>query len=419
MKKTFFLTCMMLCAIVAFAQQTKKVAILEVVDREDKLDYTDKLMLRSNLARAVTNIDGYEAYNRTDLDAVMKEHDFQHSGLVSDDDIKKIGEMTGAAFILVAEGSLARGNKIYITAQIINVETTLVDVTDNKLVDMSSDKMLQGCRALATKMFGVLAGVSTSTNKFMNMFKGKPKSAAQQTADSIAAVRKAEQEAAVAAAKEQQRIEEQRIRQERAEAEAKVRKEREDAEAAVREQKRLEKERKKAEEEERAKYYITKLNGNEYLYLGNTMTKKEYENFLKNNCPEAFSQYRSGKNLIVTGWTLFGIGIASTAGGIAYGFLSGNQTTISSSQSTTTSYDGSSYTTTTSQSSFTFNVVGGILAATGGGLVIASIPTMGVGYSKRNKALKTYNNKCASSDILPLALNLTAGQNGLGLALQF
>ena len=48
-----------------------------------KLEYTEKLMLRSNLARAVTNIEGFEAYNRTDIDAILNEHGFQRSGNVS------------------------------------------------------------------------------------------------------------------------------------------------------------------------------------------------------------------------------------------------------------------------------------------------------------------------------------------------
>lgn len=407
MKKLLFLTCLILSGVMAFAQQSKKVAILEVVDRENKLDYSDKLMLRSNMARAVTNIDGYEAYTRTDMDAVLKEHDFQRSGNVRDEDIKKIGEMTGAAYILQVEGSLTRENNIYVVAQIINVETLQIEVTENKKISTSSDaEMLRGCRALASSMFGVLAGVSTSTNKFLNLFKGKQKSQEEQKADSIAAAKKAEQAAAIAAAKEQQRLEAERIREEqaaaekkareeRAEAEAKVRRERAEAEEKVRQEReaaaeaaRLEAERKKAEEAERAKYYISKLKNNEFLYLDKTMTRKEYGNFLKNNCPEAFSQYKSSKALIATGWTLFGSGLVIAAGSGAV-FLIG------------------------------MDIEGLIGMGLGGGLALISVPIIGTGYGKLNKSVKTYNSKCSSHDIQPLTLNLTAGQNGLGLALNF
>ena len=404
MKKLFFLACMMLSVMMAFAQEAKRVAILEVVDKENKLTYSEKLMLRSNLARAVTNTEGYEAYNRSDLDAIVSEQDFQRSGNVSDSEIKKIGEMTGAAYILVAEGSLSRDGKIYVTAQIINVESGLVEVTDNALMASTSQDMLRGCRSLASKMFGAIAGASTSTNKFLQLF--KPKDKDKSVKDSSA--KDAEKDAAIAA-REQQRQEEERIRKERAEAEERakeqrrleeerIRRERAEAEAAALEKKRLEQERKEAEEAERAKYFISRLNNHEFLYMNKTMNKKEYSNFLKNNCPEAFSQYKSGKKLIGAGWALFGVGLAATAGGGAV-VLVGE---ISS-----------------SSSSVSMIVTGITILSVGSAMTVASIPMLGVGYSRCKKSVKTYNNKCASPDIQPLSLNLTAGQNGLGLALNF
>ena len=247
MKKLLLLLCMMLSITMLFAQQKKRVAIVEVIDREGKLEYTEKLMLRSNLARAVTNIEGFEAYNRTDIDAILNEHGFQRSGNVSDSDIKRIGEMTGAAYILAAEGSLTRDGKIFVTAQIINVETGLIDITDNKLMGASSEEMLRGCRTLASNMFGALAGVSTSANKFLNLFKAKPKSAEKQAQDSIIAAKKAEQVAAIAAARELQRLEAERMQAERLAAEKKAREEREAAEQKAREERAAAEERARAE----------------------------------------------------------------------------------------------------------------------------------------------------------------------------
>lgn len=413
MKKLFFLACMMLSVMLAFAQGTKRVAILEVVDKEDKLSYSEKLMLRSNLARAVTNTEGYEAYNRSDMDAIVKEHDFQRSGNVSDVEIKKIGEMTGAAYILVAEGVLSRDGKIYVTAQIINVESGLVEVTDNALMGATSNDMLRGCRALASKMFGAMAGASTSTNKFMQLFKGKQKSAAEQRADSIAAAQKAEQAAAVAAAKEQQRLEEQRIRQERADAEAKARREREEAEAAVREQKKLEQDRKKAEEAERAKYYLTKIDNKHYEYLGTTLDKKAYEKFLQDNCTKAYLEYKKGKKLVEAGWGLFSVGLALSAGGAALMIVGMPPTNPTYEYAPVRKLP-------VSYSNQEILYISGIVGVSvGGAMTLASIPLLGAGYSKSHKAYKVYNKECASPSIRPLSLNLTAGQNGLGLALNF
>ena len=155
--------------------QTQKVAILEVVDKEGKLSYSQKLMLRSNLARAITNTDGYEAFDRSDIDEIFKEHNFQRTGNVSAKQIKKLGEMTGAQYILVLEGAMVEDNKIFVTAKILNVETTKMDRTDNALIGTSGAAMQRGCRSLASKMFGATAGASTSTNKFLDLFKPKNK----------------------------------------------------------------------------------------------------------------------------------------------------------------------------------------------------------------------------------------------------
>ena len=173
--KKFLLLCLLATLSIMGYAQTQKVAILEVVDKEGKLSYSQKLMLRSNLARAITNTDGYEAFDRSDINEIFKEHNFQRTGNVSAKQIKKLGEMTGAQYILVLEGAMVEENKIFVTAKILNVETTKMDRTDNALIGTSGAAMQRGCRSLASKMFGATAGASTSTNKFLDLFKPKNK----------------------------------------------------------------------------------------------------------------------------------------------------------------------------------------------------------------------------------------------------
>lgn len=192
MKRFLLLIFLVTLGMVTYAQSVKKVAILEVVDKEGKLSYSQKLMLRSNLARAITNTNGYEAYDRSDIDEIFKEHSFQRTGNVSAKQIKKLGEMTGATYILVLEGALAEANKIFVTAKILNVETTKMEITDNELIGTSSSAMQRGCRSLATKMFGSTAGASTSTNKFVEFFKVKPKKDKEDASNDKSADAKAE-----------------------------------------------------------------------------------------------------------------------------------------------------------------------------------------------------------------------------------
>ena len=141
MKKLLFILLSAL-SLTAFAQ-TKKVAILEVVDREGKLNYGYKMMLRSNLARAITNTVGYEAYDRTDMDAIMSEHDFQRTGLVTENQIKQLGQMTGVSLILVAEGALIGNNSMFVSAKILNVETAKVEKMDNISMGLETMAMQQ------------------------------------------------------------------------------------------------------------------------------------------------------------------------------------------------------------------------------------------------------------------------------------
>ena len=388
MKKILLLCFCVMMSIVAFAEEAQKVAILEVLDRDGNIPYSQKLMIRSNLTRAISNTNGYEAFERADVDAILNEQGFQRTGNVSDSQIKRVGEMTGVAYILVSEGVRTDEGKVFLTAKIINVETAKVEVTDNILLENNSSSMLRGCRSLANKMFGVLAGISTTSNKFFSIFTKNSKQ------DSIAAAQKAKE----AEIKEQQRMAEQKARQERAEAEEKARQDRAAAEMKIREQNRLQKEREAAELAERQKYFITKLDNKHYEYQGSIMDKAAYASFLQNNCSKAYMQYNKGKKLIGAGWGLFVPGLTLCAAGSACYIL----------------YDFM----TNSQEEY-LAIIGIAALSAGGTMTLISIPLLGAGYSKRNNAYKVYNEQCTSSKAKSMALNFTVGAGSIGLAYQF
>ena len=155
MKKLLFLFSLLALTTIAFGQNTKKIAILQPVDRDANVAYSHKLMLRSNLAKAITNTPGFEAYDRADLDAVMSEQDFQRTGMVSEDQIKKLGQMTGAAFVLVSEAVKVDDSNMFITAKILNVETAKTEMTDNELMGTSAADIQKGCVNLAQKLLGI------------------------------------------------------------------------------------------------------------------------------------------------------------------------------------------------------------------------------------------------------------------------
>ena len=78
MKKIGTIVCLLMATLMVFAAgDVKKVAIMEVEDEGGKLDYSQKLMLRSNMGKAVAQTPGYEAFERDDIDEILKEYEFQ------------------------------------------------------------------------------------------------------------------------------------------------------------------------------------------------------------------------------------------------------------------------------------------------------------------------------------------------------
>ena len=439
MKKLLLLCGFLAITILGFAEETKRVAILEVVDKEGKLSYTQKLMLRSNLAKAVTNTEGYEAYDRTDIDAILNEQDFQRTGMVSDDQIKQLGVMTGAAYILVAEGAIADEANIFVTAKVLNVETGRIVMTETAIIAMAAKNMQRGCSNLAYNLFNNLTGSgnsAASTSKFLSLFKAKTPDEQKQYEDSVAAAQKAEQAALAAQAKEQKRqeAEQQRL------AEA----QRKQAEA---EQKRLAEEQRKKEEAERAKLYITR-HGNEYEHMGNMMDKKAYAAFLQNNSPVAYSQYQKGKKLANAGWGTFATGLALMAGGAACLIIENNARnnyTPSDRPEEGGDYnpdyyqegdngggqeqggDGYGYAPERRKAmgidpydqSSVLTPVGIAALSVGGAATVVSVSLLAAGYSKQNNAYKVYNKKSVSQYKTPMSLDLTVGKSCVGIALRF
>lgn len=134
---------------------TKKVAILETVDKENVVPYGVKLMVRSKLGTAVNNTAGYEAYDRVDIASIMNEQEFQRTGFVNASQIKKLGEMTGANFILVADVANIDEKNVVIVAKILDVESAKIDQTANIHSAIDIKELEESCRILAERLLKI------------------------------------------------------------------------------------------------------------------------------------------------------------------------------------------------------------------------------------------------------------------------
>ena len=157
--KHYLLILLSVLALPIFGQNssTKRVAILETVDKEGRVEYGVKLMVRSKLSAVITATPGYEGYDRVDLSSIMNEHEFQRTGLVNDAQIKRLGEMTGADYILVAEVAYFNSSNIVLSAKILNVETARVERAADTQTAATVEDLEKNCRLLAGKLLNVNA----------------------------------------------------------------------------------------------------------------------------------------------------------------------------------------------------------------------------------------------------------------------
>ncbi len=139
------------------------------------------------------------------------------------------------------------------------------------------------------------------------------------------------------------------------------------------------------------------------FYQGETLlTKQEYQNLLRNTSPEAFRQYDTGRKLIISGWSVFGVGASLAAFGSS--LMIGDAIALNNRDD--------------NELVMPFGYIFGtafMIASTP--FIATGIPLLSVGYTKRNKSVDIYNQ--ALNKEPAITYHLTAGNNGIGLAINF
>lgn len=150
-KRILLTTIVLISSMMTYAQI--KVAILPATDKTGEVKYGLRLLLTSSITSAISLTEGYEAYDRIDLSSVMDEQTFQRTGMVSDTEIHKIGEMTGASFVLITEAAYIDENHVVATAKIVNVESAKIANSAVGMMDVgNSEKLLNDCKNLTDKL---------------------------------------------------------------------------------------------------------------------------------------------------------------------------------------------------------------------------------------------------------------------------
>lgn len=184
MKRLLFSLSLAFVCLFAIAQtNVKKVAILETVDKMGNVPYGVLLQVRSSLTYAISSNAGYEGYDRVDMAAITGEQNFQRTGMVSDEQIKRLGEMTGAAYVLIAEAALYDDQNIIIAAKILDVETGgVMSSTPPAVAPKDPTKMAEACiRCSQTLVGGKMPTRTTTTTTYSQTgYASQPAPAANQ-----------------------------------------------------------------------------------------------------------------------------------------------------------------------------------------------------------------------------------------------
>ena len=156
--RLLFVILFSILSLTAVAQTKKTVAVLDPICRDNTVNTFFRQMVRGAMESAVTNSEEYEAYDRSAFDLIQKEHAFQQSGVVNDSQIKKMGEMVGVDYVLVAEMSSFEGY-ISLVIKILNVTTGKYDKTVDDYTQLAPESVKQLCEKMVSTLFG---GVNTA-----------------------------------------------------------------------------------------------------------------------------------------------------------------------------------------------------------------------------------------------------------------
>ena len=165
MKKLLIILLSALSLAAVAQEEVKRIAILETVDRAGDVNLGVKNLLRQSITFGINRVAGYEGYNRVDMAQITGEHNFQRTGYVSDTDIKKLGAMTGAQYVLIAEATNYDATHILVFANLVDVETGRVTNSSiPKVAGIDPEQMYKHCAEVAKSLLGITTSGSNTSS---------------------------------------------------------------------------------------------------------------------------------------------------------------------------------------------------------------------------------------------------------------
>lgn len=153
MYKKLLLIAFLVAACLPARTQTR-VAILPAADKTGEVKEGVSLLISSSLTSAVFETEGLEAYDRIDLSALLNEQDYLRMGVISDPEIRSIGEQAGAGYVLIPETVWADDVNVEVAVRIVEVATVETVSQADVTLSLDVERIESGCQNLAGQLFG-------------------------------------------------------------------------------------------------------------------------------------------------------------------------------------------------------------------------------------------------------------------------
>lgn len=147
MKRTLLFLLSVVIAVLPVVAQQKKIAVLPTVCKDGSVSYATCQQVCNGLEVGIVTNRDYESYSRTAIDDIMKEQDFQRSGVVSEDEIRQF-RFAGVDYILSSEVSKTDDGNLFVSCKILNIETARIELTNNCVMCLRSEIIARGCKSM-------------------------------------------------------------------------------------------------------------------------------------------------------------------------------------------------------------------------------------------------------------------------------
>lgn len=150
--KTIIVLLIILSSSGIYAQE-KKIAMLEPIAMTDEISPMVKNMVRGELTKALSREPGFNAFTRLDIDQMIKEFNFQESGMVNDKQRRKLGKMSGADYVCISKISKEE-NAYYIEAALVNIVSGEIQNPGTAFAEGGIKNVNLACQEVAADMVG-------------------------------------------------------------------------------------------------------------------------------------------------------------------------------------------------------------------------------------------------------------------------